>query len=261
VSGVREWPANVVAVGRVVNAAFYLAVAAFCLLSYSPFAYGQFIKPNVVPALTDFVTLSPWLDLIALLVTTLTLMPQLRGASDGRASGLARGYVSVGALAAAWMFAVRPLLTLGNKPRGFGFALAALVPPIWLAVVDHRARPAPGVVQTNRSRLVGAALVAALLAWILYAAPVPVRLGQAVGIDLPRRALAIGMGASLVLDLFVFSALVLALLALAGAASVARRPAAVEYWLFVALLGLCCWSARQSRSPDGRHGSPRPQWA
>ena len=101
-SGVHVWPPSVVAIGRVVNAAFYLAVAAFCLLSYSPFAYGIFIAPNVVPALTDFVTLSPWLDLVALLVTTLTLMPQLRGGSDRRGSALARMYVSVGAFVTVW---------------------------------------------------------------------------------------------------------------------------------------------------------------
>ncbi|HEV3142191.1 MAG TPA: sulfatase-like hydrolase/transferase, partial [Vicinamibacterales bacterium] len=239
VTAVREWPGGLVAVARIVNAIFFLAAAAFCLLSYSPFAYGQFIKPSVVPALTDFVTLSPWLFLVALLITMLTVMPELRGAADRRCAALARGYVAVAAIVGAWMFATRPLLTLGNGARGLALALAALVWPIGLAVIDHRARSASAPAPTDRSRLVSAGLVSAVVAWLLYAIAVYWRLGQAVGIDLPRRALAIGLGTSLVFDLFAFAAIVLALLALAGAAGLWRRPGMAEYWLFVGLLGLC----------------------
>src|SRR5436190_8016414 len=211
-------------------------VAAFCLLSYSPFAYGQFIKPNVVPALTNFVALSPWLDLVALLVTTLTVMPELRGA---RGSLLARLYVGGGALVCAWMFAVRPLLTLGNRPLGLPLALLALVSPVWLAVLDHRSTAAPAIAPSDRARLAAAGLLAGVIAWTAYAVVVPLRLGQAVGIDLPARALAIGFGASLTLTLFVFAALALALLTTASVADATSRPAAVEYWLSVALLALC----------------------
>ena len=235
-TGVREWPGGAVALCRVVNALLCLAVAAYGVLSYSPFAYGMFIKPDVVPALSDFTALSPWLFLVALLLTTLSLMPQLRGAA-GR--DWAWAYVAAGTGAAVWLFAVRPLSTIGNTPRALALAMAALVPPVWLAAIDHRAHRQTGVVATDRARLAAVALVTAVSGWLLYALQAPLRLEQAVGIDLPPRAFAIGVGSALVLDLFVFSALALALLALAAVASSAARPGVVEYWLLVALLAVC----------------------
>src|SRR5262249_21937682 len=144
---VREWPGGAVAACRIVNACLCLAIAAYCVLSYSPFAYGMFIKPDVVPALSDFTALSPWLFLVTLLLTTLSLMPQLRGAA-GRNG--ARAYVAAGAGAAVWLFAVRPLPALGNTPRALAMALAALVPPLWLAAIDHRAHRQNPIVATDR---------------------------------------------------------------------------------------------------------------
>jgi hypothetical protein len=232
----REWPAGAVALCRIVNALLCLAIAAFCVLSYSPFAYGMFIKPDVVPALTDFTVLSPWLFLVALLLTTLTLMPQLRGA-EGR--DWARAYVVAGTGAAVWLFAVRPLPALGSTPRALVIALLALVPPVWLAAIDHRAHRPADILPTDRTRLAAAAVTAAVAAWLLYAIQAPLRLEQAVGIDLPPAAFGLGVASALILNLFVFSALALALLTLAGCASAASRPGFVEYWLFVFLLAVC----------------------
>jgi phosphoglycerol transferase MdoB-like AlkP superfamily enzyme len=229
-------PPLAIAACRGVNALFCFAVAAYCVLTYSPFAYGMFIKPDVVPALSDFVTLSPWLFLVTLLLTTLTVMPQLRGAPG---SGVARVYIAAGALAAVWLFTVRPMASLGNTPRALAFGVAALLPAICLALIDHRIHPSPDVTATGRPRLAAATLTTAFAAWILYAVQAPLRLEQAVGIDLPARAFAIGAASAFVLDFFVFSALALALLALAGVSAFARRSGAVEYWLFVGLLGLC----------------------
>ena len=60
----------------------------------SPFAYAQFIKPNVVPALTDSHDLAVGHLCVVVLLTTLTLMPQLRG---GPGHWLALAYVVPGA--------------------------------------------------------------------------------------------------------------------------------------------------------------------
>lgn len=232
----REWPGGAVAAARFVNAVFFLAVASFCVLCYSPFVYGMFIKPDVSPLLTDFVTLSPWLYLLALLITTLTVMPQLRGAAP---AALARSYIAAGIIVVVWLFAARPLTTLANTPRALVYAIGALIAPVWLAVIDHRARPAPALTPTDRSRIVATALLAAAVAWLFYTAAMPIRLHQAVGIDLTTRAMATGAAASLTVSLFVFAALALAMLTCAGLAEAARRPAVVEYWLFVALVGAC----------------------
>jgi hypothetical protein len=137
---VDDWMSRggVIAVVRLVHGAFFLAVAAYCFLSYSPFAYAQFIKPSVVPALTDFVLISQWYMAVVVLATVLTLMPQLRG---GRGRRLAIGYVVVwGAVAGVALYA-QPLRSIGNSPSGFAVGLIALVAPVWLALVDHVARP------------------------------------------------------------------------------------------------------------------------
>src|SRR5262249_30088954 len=71
---------SIVATARAANAAFLLTAAAYAFLVASPFAYEQFIKPSVVPALTDFVRLSPLLFLLMWLAALFTLLPYLSSA-------------------------------------------------------------------------------------------------------------------------------------------------------------------------------------
>ena len=128
------WRPGGIAAARMAHAGVLVAIAAFCFLSYSPFAYGQFIKPNVVPDLNDFVVLSPWLFALTLLVTVLTLLPQLRrpGAS-GR--GAAFAYIAVAGVTAAWALWRRPLITIGNSRAGFLLGLSAICRPVALLVI------------------------------------------------------------------------------------------------------------------------------
>ena len=239
------------AIARVVNASFFLAVASYCFLSYTPFAYFQFIKPNVLPALTDFVRLTPWLFWLTQLITLLTLIETLRG---GRGSTAARTYVAVmTALGVAMMFRA-PLADMGNTPRALITGLLALVAPVWLAIVDHRIWPAPSIRPADRPRALAACRVSALAIWAMYALPLPWRLTRAIGIDLSARDIAIGLISSLVADLVVFMALFVAFAALMALARGVGRVGrvgwvgqvglvgrvglvgAVEYWSFVGLL-------------------------
>ena len=77
-----------IAIARAVNALFFLALSAYCFLAYTPFAYDAFIKPGVSHALWFFIVIAPALFWVVLLVTGLTLMPQLstRGARGRVAS-------------------------------------------------------------------------------------------------------------------------------------------------------------------------------
>jgi len=225
---------GVVAVIRLLHALFFLGASAYCFLSYSPFAYAQFIKPNVVPALTEFVMLSQWYFWVIFLTTLLTLMPQLRG---GRGRWAAIGYVSVWSILGAIALFKPPLRAIGNGPLGFAFGLIALVPPVWLAVIDHRAQPAAALRSTAPSRALKACLLAAAVAWVTYSIATPLRLGQTSGIELTRGGLTIALASSMILDLYCFMALFLALAAVISLASLSRSQAAVEYWLFVSLLG------------------------
>jgi hypothetical protein len=229
------WRPGGIAAVRIAHAGVLLAVAAFCFLSYSPFAYGQFIKPNVVPELNDFVVLSPWLFALTLLVTVLTLLPQLRRpGAPGRGAALA--YVAVAAVTAAWALWRRPLITIGNSRAGFLLGLAALAFPVALTWVDHRVWPAPPVRAADRLRAVRSCVATAFVVSAIYAAWSLVWLGRAVGIELTAGAFGIAVAVSIANTVFVFTALLLAVLVLTAVTDVARAPAVVEYWLFVGML-------------------------
>ena len=223
------------AAARAAHAAFLLSIAAFSFLSYSPFAYAQFIKPNVVPDLNDFVVLSPWLFAIAVLVTILTLLPALR---DGgvKGSGAARAYVAAASAAALWALWRKPLITIGDSIAGLYIGLGALAFVAALAIVDHAVWPAPPVTTSDRARAARACVLAAAAASAAYAAGVPFRLHQAIGIEISAYGFAVGFAGALAGTLFVFTAIFLALIVAMTIAEAARNPPVVEYWLFVALL-------------------------
>jgi len=225
---------GVVALFRLVHGAFFVAVAAYCFLSYSPFAYEQFIKPNVVPALTEFVMLSQWYFWVVLLVTVLTLMPHLRG---GRGRTLSWAYVLIWIPVGAVVLFKPPLRTIGNSWFGFAVGLLALAPPVWVAIIDHQARPAVQLEPARLSRVFAACIGSALVAWASYAFAAPLRLRETPGIELTGAGVAIGVASSLAVDLFCFTAFFLALATAMAFAQRSRGRARVEYWSFVALLG------------------------
>jgi len=238
VSAIGRSP-GAVAVARVVNASFFIAVGSYCFLAYTPFAYFQFIKPNVLPALTDFVKLTPWLFLVTQLITLLTLMEALRG---GRGAVAARTYVAATALLGVAMLFRAPLADIGNTQRAFVTGLLALAVPVWLAIVDHRIWPAAATRPADRSRALAACAVAALAVWTMYALALPWRLKRAIGITLGARDIAIGLLSSLLSDLVVFMALFAAFAAVMLIARAVGRGGrfglvgALEYWGFVGLL-------------------------
>jgi Sulfatase len=238
VSAIGRSP-GAVAAARVVNASYFIAVGSYCFLAYTPFAYFQFIKPNVLPALTDFVKLTPWLFLVTQLITLLTLMDTLRG---GRGAIAARTYVAAMALLGGAMLVRAPLADIGNTRRAFVTGLLALAVPVWLAIVDHRIWPAAETRAADRSRALAACGLAALAVWAIYALALPWRLTRAIGITLGARDIAIGLISSLLSDLVVFMALFAAfgaVMMLARAVGRERRFAfvgALEYWGFVVLL-------------------------
>jgi sulfatase-like protein len=223
------------AAARTANAAFLLSIAAFAFLSYSPFAYAQFIKPNVVPDLNDFVVLSPWIFTIALLVTTLTLLPQLRE-SAAPGSAAARAYAATAAAIALWALWRRPLTTIGDSVAGFFIGLGALALVVALAIVDHAVWPAPVLTAADRGRAMRATVFAAAAACAAYAIGAPLRLQQAVGIEMSAAGFGLGVLGTFAGTLFVFTAILLALIAATAIAGLAPHPPLVEYWLFTALL-------------------------
>jgi sulfatase-like protein len=224
----------VVAASRLANALFFLFVSAYGVLSYTPFAYRQFIEPRVVPSLNDFVAVSPWLYWAMFLLTLLTLLPLVRRRA---ATGLSVSYLAVwGAIGIAVAIA-RPLDIIGSSWRALALGLLALVPPMWLALVDHLAWPRPESAAVDRERILAACLASALTMWIVYAAAAPVRAAHAVGLVLPAAGLAAGAAVALAFDLFVFMAIFLAMTAAGTVGEFTGRPV-TTWWLLVGLLAI-----------------------
>jgi hypothetical protein len=201
---------TLVALARVANALFFLAASLYCLLTYSSFAYQQFIRPHLVSWLTGFVAwhhLAFWLVLI---VTAWTLLPEL---GRGRGRWIARGYLAVWS-AIGILLIVKPVLPqVENNGRGLVLALAALLPPIWLAIFDHVRYQHEVLPRSSEGRLLKAALVACAAVWSAQAIVIPWRLNQTGEVTLSLGALGFGVATSAIAHLFVFSVLAFALLA------------------------------------------------
>ncbi|OLC40754.1 MAG: hypothetical protein AUH43_25800 [Acidobacteria bacterium 13_1_40CM_65_14] len=117
--------------------------------------------------------------------------------------------------------------------------MAALVWPVWLAAVDHVIWPAPKIRSADSGRALMACVLSAVVACGAYAVVVPLRISQAIGVELPPRMLAVALASSLVLHLFVFAAIFLAVMTVMGASRLIRDDASSEYRLIVLLLAAC----------------------
>jgi len=117
--------------------------------------------------------------------------------------------------------------------------LAARVWPVWLAAVDHVIWPAPKTRSADSGRALMACVLSAVVACGAYAVVVPLRISQAIGVELPPRMLAVALASSLVLHLFLFAAIFLAVMTVMGASRLIRDEASSEYWLVVLLLAAC----------------------
>ena len=220
-----------IAIARAVNALFFLALSAYCFLAYTPFAYDAFIKPGVSHALWFFIVIAPALFWVVLLVTGLTLLPQL---STRHARGRVASWAyMIAGVAAGIVVAARPLMTIGNTPAAFWLGIAALAWPIAIAAVDHRVWPAPIVHRVDPARALTACLMSAAIACATFAAAAPLRIGQTVGVDLPPRMLAAAVGSSIVMHLFIVVAWLLTIMTVTGIATAMQVGAAAEYWLLM----------------------------
>jgi sulfatase-like protein len=223
----------VVAAARIANAIFFLGVYAYGVLASSPFAYNQFIKPDVVPAIGELVHIAPALFWLVLLITIFTLLPQLQAPARSRA---AVAYAVVWTTVGVWVV-VRPVITLiDGGPLGLVIALLALTSPISLSAVDHVVFPAPSTTPSDRYRAFEAALLAGAAAWAIYAVAVPIRLRQAVGINLSAVDLALGLASSAAVVVLIFAAMFLVALAIMAIARFGRWRARIEYWSLVGTL-------------------------
>ena len=226
-------PSALIALARVLSTAFFLATSLYCLLTYNPFAYQQFIRPHLIAALTGFTVWHGLLYWIVLLMTALTLFSGPR-----RHAGHVWTYLGSSAAVGLWLVADQVLPQAENSSRSLYLALAALIPPIWLAAIDHLAVRVTPAEPSDRRRLLQSAVVAAILAWITYAAAAPLRPRPSGAAAIAMRELALGASSSAIAHLTVFVLIALVAITLREVVVSARGSARAEYALLVAASGI-----------------------
>lgn len=217
----------IVALARALNGAFFVMTAAYAVLNASAFAYYQFIRPELFGWLPAFVAINHEMYWVALLVTSLTLIEDLR-----RWRWSAWSYIAASAALGSWLIFNPVLSTVGYGPRSLTVAVVALVPVVWLAIVDHALAGAPSWALTGgkggEQRVLRACGVAALLVWGLYGVAIPWRLHAALGVDLTAAALLMALANSLVAHLVVFAILYLAMVVIMAGGAI-TGSGGIEY--------------------------------
>ncbi len=161
------------------------AGAAYCVLSWAyglivsvRFAFEQFIRPGLFPWVSEFVIWHHAWYWVAFLVTAATLIPDLRSllrTGAPRVAGwLAIGFVLCFGALGLHLLGNPYLVTLEGGVHPWSLVPGALVPLLWLAVIDHFSARLPNDepphVVTGQRRLFAAALATALSVWLLHIA-------------------------------------------------------------------------------------------
>ena len=225
------------------------AVAAFCLLTWAyglivsvRFAFEQFIRPNLFPWVSQFVSWHHAWYWAAFLASAATLIPDLRALRENR-TGRAAGWLAVGYLLFFGAIGVRLLgssylVTLDGGDRPLTIVPGALLPLLWLAAIDHLSARFPGdegpQTVTGQRRLFAACLATGVSVWLLHVGVTALRSdisgGWAARMATVAWALALDVGGALAV--FVVASLAVSI------AATRRRAFELEYALAVALVAV-----------------------
>jgi hypothetical protein len=152
---------------------FFFLTAAFAVLSHIRFTYLQFLRHQLFGWIELFVAFHHYLFWAAFLLGLLSVADDVKR----RRSVMAFGFAGV----VGGLLFSRPLLTtLGSDDRSLIVALAALVPPFWLALIDHQSARQGLPSGTARqvgvwSHLLIASLLTSVYVWLTFAAIAAVR--------------------------------------------------------------------------------------
>lgn len=212
-----------------------LGTSLYCLLASKPVTYYWFIRDPILFGLPEAVRVQPVLFLLMLLAVAPSLSGELRRPDAGQR--LARGFLLFHLAAGIFLALAAPLADPPNDFRSYLWALVALFPLVWLALLDHagcneklsRAELASG----NDLRL-AIPMGAALFLSLAYAAAAYWRrAGSSDGL------VWLGAGASVTSHLFLFLLLAVLLTLGRDLARRFRRPASAEYFLAGLVLWFC----------------------
>ena len=217
------------AVARGLNAVYFIGSCVYALLSYSSFAYEQFIRPQLIAWLPEVVALHHLLFWLTVLVTLPTLLPPiLRGTMRQRIA--AGTYLAANVGLGLWL-AGNPVMALaGPNTRTLVIAILCLVPLFALAVVDHVTAGRSEVQPIDERRLFISITAAMIVIWLAYVLLIPWYIPRTVGVDLSWAALLLAVAVSLASHLLVFGLIYLVAAAALSLATLLHHRLA-EYWM------------------------------
>lgn len=214
---------------RLASLAIFLVTWIYGVTTYSAFAFDMFVKPRLFEPLNAFADWQhAWFTLAyALSVSTLVGVMRGRGGTSPRqrvAQLLAIAYaVAIGAVA-IWLIGhpYLPSLTTGSHP--LAAVPGALLPAIWLAVIDHLANPATPASPSRRANARDVFIASLGTAAVLSFAALAVR---AITTHQIGGVIAVTWAAALNVSVFAIAAF--AFWCVTAFASARRNPAAWEY--------------------------------
>ena len=225
--------------GRFTAAAIFVITWGYGVTTYSPFAFDMFVRPGMLAELVTFVTWHHIFYWIAFSASALTLIPDLRSPRRGAAWWAAVGYIIVFAGVGVHVLGATYLATLTSQSRSLWVVPGALLPLVWLAVIDHLAGgvPSPGDRPdrtTGQRPLLAACLASAVFLWAAHLVAAGVG-GRIIGSGLAQVSTAVW---ALVIDISTFLVAYAVLSLVAAVAATRKRAFACEFYLTVAIAAL-----------------------
>lgn len=222
---------------RLVVAVFVVLTAGYCLLAYIPFTYHQVHLGGLLPWLSAFAQVHPYLYWVAFLAAAGTL-PSLRERRTRFSSVL---FLVFYAAIGLWLI-YRPLLSrLENNLQSLFWCVAALTPLLWLALLDWRAQiPRLKWAKSQAAetrRLFRVCLFAAVYVWVFSAILTVARYGVMANTGLGARQWVLALAGSLLGHAIVFTAIFLALNFTGAVAGVVSKSPVVHA-VFYAAVGI-----------------------
>jgi hypothetical protein len=220
-------------------------VAAICLLTWAyglvvsvPFAFEAFIRPQLFPWLAQFVIWHHAWYWLALLLSAVTLTRELAALRTQRthlAGWVAAAYLFFFGAIGVHLLSNPFLVTLDGGERSWVIVPGALLPLLWLALIDHLAAAFPADQRprhvTGQRRLFAACVATGVSVWLIHQV-VAVTWSSVSGGWSGRAATAVWAMALDVAALFAVFALLSFVTSFAAAR---RRPFEWEYAAVVAL--------------------------
>lgn len=227
------------ALGRAAVAVFFLLTSLYCLLAWIPFTYQQVVKGGLLPALGVFVTLHPKIYWLVLAIAAGTLGPHLR-VRKTRLPAMA--FLAVHAAAGVWLTRHPLLAGLHNEVRSLYWSLAALLPPVWLAIIDWLTHWGnirwADFQQVEDDRIFHATWQSALFLAVVYAGVFQLRTTVSLG----AAGSLVALMATIISHLTVLSAVFVGLCLVRSLASLTPWPSPAEFVLSNLLAGAIVWA-------------------